>query len=129
MQAGLYEISSVYDKLVHVLGSSAITGLLILVVLQYANHQQFRLPLPLLLVSILGFVVSLGTLWEVFEFTIDSTGLFRSQRGLEDTMFDLIVDAIGALAALSVFIGLDRRKVHSRPGHPLFDIDPAPPID
>jgi uncharacterized membrane protein YjdF len=46
----------------------------------------------------------MGTLWEIFEFTADS--LFGSdmqkhmlgdQSGLTDTMWDLIVDAVGAL--------------------------------
>ena len=128
MQIGLYETSTVYDKLIHVLGSSAIAGLSIVAILQYSDRRQLRLPLPLLLVSVLGIVVGLGTLWELFEFAIDRTGLFRSQRGLDDTMLDLVADAIGALAALGVFIGLVHRKARLTPGYPTIDADrPVPP--
>ena len=37
------------------------------------------------------------TVWELFEFTIDRTGLFYAQRGLIDTMLDLLADAGGAV--------------------------------
>ena len=44
------------------------------------------------------FAVALGTLWEIFEFTMDSFwGVNMQKSGLVDTMSDLIVDAIGAL--------------------------------
>jgi len=44
------------------------------------------------------FAVALGTLWEIFEFTMDCTfGTNMQKSGLVDTMWDLIVDSIGAL--------------------------------
>lgn len=43
------------------------------------------------------FALSLGALWEIFEFGMDSSfGLNMQKSGLIDTMWDLIVDAIGA---------------------------------
>ena len=45
-----------------------------------------------------GFALSIGTLWEIFEFLMDSLFGFDMQKsGLIDTMWDLIVDALGAL--------------------------------
>jgi uncharacterized membrane protein YjdF len=51
------------------------------------------------------FAVSVGTLWELFEFAMDSFfGMnmqktrFNDPSGLTDTMWDLFVDMLGALA-------------------------------
>jgi hypothetical protein len=42
--------------------------------------------------------LSIGALWEIFEFLMDSLfGLNMQKSGLIDTMWDLIVDALGAL--------------------------------
>ena len=44
------------------------------------------------------FALGLGALWEIFEFGMDSIFGYNMQKsGLNDTMWDLIVDAIGAL--------------------------------
>ncbi|MBU4352388.1 MAG: hypothetical protein KKA65_01910 [Nanoarchaeota archaeon] len=44
------------------------------------------------------FALALGAIWEIVEFTIDSSLGFNMQKsGLVDTMWDLIVDALGAL--------------------------------
>lgn len=51
------------------------------------------------------FAVGIGTLWEIFEFAMDTfvgtnmqKPMFNDPSGLLDTMTDLIVDALGALA-------------------------------
>jgi len=50
------------------------------------------------------FALGMGALWEIFEFTMDSVFGMNMQKpmlgdpsGLTDTMWDLIVDALGAL--------------------------------
>ncbi len=44
------------------------------------------------------FALSIGALWEIFEFSIDRIFGFNMQKsGLTDTMWDLIVDFFGAL--------------------------------
>lgn len=50
------------------------------------------------------FSIAIGALWEVFEFTIDEVFAMNMQKemlgdpsGLTDTMWDLIVDTLGAL--------------------------------
>ncbi|MDL0432283.1 hypothetical protein QPM17_14145 [Marinobacter sp. TBZ242] len=50
------------------------------------------------------FALGVGALWEVFEFTMDSLFSMNMQKpmlgdpsGLTDTMWDLVVDALGAL--------------------------------
>ena len=48
------------------------------------------------------FAVMIGALWEIWEFTLDQVfGLNTQKSGLVDTMWDLIVDAIGALIGAS----------------------------
>lgn len=44
------------------------------------------------------FAVGMGALWEIFEFAMDQVfGLNMQKSGLVDTMWDLIVDSIGAI--------------------------------
>ena len=48
------------------------------------------------------FALSIGALWEIFEFTMDQLfGLNMQKSGLIDTMWDLIVDTGGALFGAS----------------------------
>ena len=43
------------------------------------------------------FALSIGTVWEIFEFAMDQLfGLNMQKSGLVDTMWDLIVDTVGA---------------------------------
>ncbi|MEM8743510.1 MAG: hypothetical protein AAGF14_02620 [Pseudomonadota bacterium] len=115
MQAGLYETSAVFDKLMHLFGCGAIAGLVATATSDYCARKQVALPTPLLWGLAVGIVVSLGTLWEVFEFAIDRTGLFQAQKGLTDTMLDLVADVIGALATVTAFIWMNRRKAYTLP--------------
>ena len=47
------------------------------------------------------FAVTLGVLWEIFEFTMDklwpSLNMMSQETGVDDTMYDLIVNTIGAV--------------------------------
>ena len=44
------------------------------------------------------FALALGAVWEIFEFGMDSFfGMTMQKSGLVDTMWDLIVDSVGAL--------------------------------
>lgn len=67
------------------------------------------------------FAVTIGALWEIFEYAMDqSFGLNMQKSGLRDTMWDLIVDVIGAtLGAGTGFLYL----YGSRLGGPLATIE------
>lgn len=57
--------------------------------------------------------LAFGALWEIFEFGVDQLLNGNLQRGsLRDTMWDLMVDAIGALIMARVGIGqvFDNRR-------------------
>ena len=102
MYFGFYERSLVFDKLMHMLGSFALTALVIMAITQYCGQIQFRPSKFFLFTIVLSIAVSMGVFWEVFEFTIDNTGLVYAQRGLSDTMFDLIANITGVLGALCI---------------------------
>lgn len=62
------------------------------------------------------FALTVGALWEIFEFAMDElagmnmqTAFLGDPSGLTDTMWDLIVDALGALTiALSGYLYMNR---------------------
>ncbi len=58
------------------------------------------------------FALGIGALWEIFEFAMDQVFGFNMQRsGLIDTMWDLIVDAAGALlVSLGGFLYLKKKE-------------------
>ena len=58
-----------------------------------------KLAAPPLVVAMFSFcfAVSIGAIWEIFEFSMDQLfGLNMQKSGLIDTMYDLIVDTLGA---------------------------------
>ncbi|MCO4746095.1 MAG: hypothetical protein KC912_14965 [Proteobacteria bacterium] len=91
MGLGLYESSVIYDKVVHVLAFAWAARCL--------AQSRPSAGVGLIALAALG----LGAGWEVFEFTADQGGWFVAQKGLDDTMLDLICDAFGAvMGALSL---------------------------
>ncbi len=121
MSASLYETSYIYDKFMHVLGSSAIAGLLLLALHRYCLRQSIELPVVFVAIIVMGGTLSVGTLWEIFEFTIDRTGLFNAQRGLYDTMLDLIADTTGGF--LLVILTLATNFLRIQPEH--YELSPG----
>lgn len=68
----------------------------------YVFHMTHRLEIKPLHIAAFtfGFAVTIGTLWEIFEFLMDwYVGTNMQKSGLVDTMTDLIINAIGALVA------------------------------
>lgn len=108
----LGEVRSYYDRIwwwdlaLHA-SSGLLLGLLGLMLVYILNERpSFELHLAPHFIALFAFVfaVSMGTLWEIFEFAVD--GLFGSRMqkpmlsdpsGLSDTMWDLIVNTLAAL--------------------------------
>lgn len=102
-----------WDILLH--GTSAVGfGILgfLFVFFLFEGDRYAAPPWALALIAFV-FALSIGTLWEIFEFGMDEIfGLNMQKSGLPDTMTDLIVDALGALTgALSGFFWLKGRQV------------------
>jgi hypothetical protein len=71
--------------------------------LLYLRHKLAASPF-LISVFAFSFGLAIGTIWEIFEFAMDQAfGLNMQKSGLRDTMWDLVVDGLGAGTAS--FIG------------------------
>lgn len=86
-----------------------IVGFLLVYVLNESRRVDLHLRPRFVALFAFLFAVSAGVLWEIFEFAMDRIAGTRMQKpmlgdpsGLTDTMWDLIVDALGALS-VSVF--------------------------
>lgn len=110
--SGFYTRFWWWDIILHVGSGIALgfIGFLLLYSLYYT--EKIRIQPALLALFSFSFALSLGTLWEVFEFAIDSLfGMNMQKSGLVDTMWDLIVDAVGALvAAVSGYVYVKYRR-------------------
>lgn len=87
-----------WDIFLHLLSAIALglIGLAILILL-YEKKKVSTKPFWISLFAF-SFAVSIGAIWEIFEFTMDQAfGLNMQKSGLIDTMTDLIIDSIGAL--------------------------------
>lgn len=74
-----------------------ITGFLLVYVLNENENINFHLSPGFMAFFACMFAIGIGALWEIFEYTMDQTfGLNMQKSGLHDTMWDLIVDSLGA---------------------------------
>lgn len=92
-----------WDLALH--GSSAIVTGLIGFVAVYVFYMTRRIQIAPIYVAVVSFgtAITVGTLWEIFEFLMDQYfGTNMQRSGLVDTMTDLIVNAMGALAAAAI---------------------------
>ena len=95
-----YEMFWWWDVVLHT-GSAigfGIIGFTVLVIL----FKQKKVAATPIVVSVFAFSVALaiGALWEIFEYAVDQTlGTNMQKNGLQDTMWDSIVDSIGAFIA------------------------------
>ncbi len=116
-----YEKVWLYDKLLHVY-SSGVVGLLAFIVVYTLNYTgKVRLSLPFIGIFTVTFAMAMGGLWEIGEFTVDNLFGKNTQKGLGDTMWDLINDLAGGsfVAALGMayvrYANPDERKRLARP--------------
>ena len=89
-----------WDTILHT-GSGfllGIIGFLLVFVLNEKREIQLHMKPGFIALFAFMFAMGLGALWEIFEFAMDQIfGMNMQKSGLVDTMWDLIVDAVGAL--------------------------------
>ncbi|WP_193221990.1 hypothetical protein [Amylibacter sp. SFDW26] len=102
-----------WDVLLH--GGSAMGFGLFSFLFVFLLFEGDRYAAPALTITFISFscAVSIGVAWEILEFTVDTLfGLNMQKSGLQDTMWDLIVDCIGAsLSAWCGFFYLKGREL------------------
>lgn len=75
-----------------------ILGFLSIYILNESKDVDLHLHPKFVAVFAFVFAMGIGALWEIFEFMMDQVfGLNMQKSGLVDTMWDLIVDGIGAM--------------------------------
>ena len=106
-----YERIAWWDQALHVSSGLllGILGFLLVYVLNANERVDLHLRPRFVAFFAFLFAVSVGTLWELFEFAMDSffdtnmqKPMFGDPSGLTDTMWDLLVDMLGA-AAISFY--------------------------
>jgi hypothetical protein len=96
-----------------------ILGLLLVYVLNETPRVDLHMRPGFVAFFAFCFALSVGTIWEIFEFAMDQLFGMNMQKpmlgdpsGLTDTMIDLIVDALGALVvSVAGYLYLRRGKV------------------
>jgi hypothetical protein len=89
-----------WDLMLHSL-SALMIGIIgfLMVYVFYMTNRVIIAPIYVAIIT-LCLSVTTGTLWEIFEFTMDWFFQFNMQKsGLVDTMTDLMVNAVGGLLA------------------------------
>jgi uncharacterized membrane protein len=75
-----------------------IAGFVLVYVLNENENINFDLSPGFIALFACLFGIGIGTVWEIFEFAMDQLfGLNMQKSGLMDTMWDLIVDTVGAI--------------------------------
>lgn len=107
----LGEVRSYYDKIwwwdiaLHSTSGllMGILGFLLVYVLNASQKIAYSMTPRFVAFFAFMFAVAVGALWEIFEFSMDSLfgarmqkAMFNDPSGLTDTMWDMIVNAIGA---------------------------------
>jgi hypothetical protein len=78
---------------------AGMTGFLCVFLLNHNVKAGLHLSAKFIAVFAFMFAIGIGSLWEIFEFTMDSLlGLNMQKSGLVDTMWDLIINLLGALS-------------------------------
>lgn len=95
---GFYGIFWWWDVFLHV-SFGIIFGLVGFIIIYILNNNtKINLSLTFIMIFIFCFSVTIGVIWELYEFTIDSLFYIGMQKyGLIDTMWDLIADSLGAI--------------------------------
>lgn len=88
-----------WDVVLHT-GSGLLLGILGFLLVYVLNEKkEIELDLRPTFIAFFAFMfaMGMGALWEIFEFTVDQIfGMNMQKSGIVDTMWDLIVDGLGA---------------------------------
>ncbi|MCF7982396.1 MAG: hypothetical protein K9K86_10455 [Pseudomonadales bacterium] len=97
--AGFYERFWWWDELLHLTSGLLLgmLGLCLVWVLNFNERIDLELSYPFISLFTFTFALSIGAIWEIFEYGMDNLFTMNMQKsGLDDTMSDLMVDAVGA---------------------------------
>jgi hypothetical protein len=93
----LFELFTYWDKIVHPLEIFLASGIATYLLLGYRHHHRLKIPDGLAAAGAMFFGMTLGSFWELVEFTMDWFGNANLQKSNADTMTDLFVNDVGAI--------------------------------
>jgi hypothetical protein len=106
---GLYDALAQWDSLTHALSASLVAATGYTIVRTFDLHSEnVYLPSKMMVVFILLFVLAVGVVWELIEFTLDLAAhrygfeAALAQHGVNDTVTDLLFNLAGAVVAATV---------------------------
>lgn len=100
-----YEKVSLWDDMMHLFGTAVVAMLAFMIVYTLHYTKKLRLTIPFVGFFTVIFAVAVGAIWEIAEFSIDGIFGKNMQKGLSDTMWDLVNDLMGGavVAVLGMF--------------------------
>lgn len=93
----VYNRSKHYDRFLHAFGSFTFSLFYYSILDKITPHVIYPKFYVAIFVATIG--ISLGCIFEIYEFILDTTNNLNNQHGLRDTNFDLISNIIGATIA------------------------------
>ncbi|MDZ7737315.1 MAG: hypothetical protein U5P41_15465 [Gammaproteobacteria bacterium] len=101
-----------WDAVLHTISGFllGILGFLLVYVLNEKEDLEFHIKPGFVALFAFMFAVGIGAMWEIFEFAMDSLFGLNMQKSLRDTMWDLIVDAVGVLVISVLGYGWIKHK-------------------
>ncbi len=120
-----YEKLWIWDKILHVYGSAVVAILAFMTVYTLHYTGKLRLTIPFVGFFTVTFALAMGALWEIIEFTVDAAFTLTTQKGLEDTMWDLINDLIGGIVIAilgMIYVKYSRPETRKRLAKPLGEV-------
>lgn len=92
-----YDTSLYFDKFLHVYGIFSFSLVSYSIIVMSPNISINSKLWIFIIVALCG--ITIGALFEIVEFTMDTVFKTQGQKGLLDTNLDLVSDVVGALAA------------------------------
>ncbi|PVA05453.1 hypothetical protein DC363_15335 [Thalassorhabdomicrobium marinisediminis] len=110
--ANFYERFWWWDVVLHFFSALSFGAMGFLFIFMMFEGDKYAAPAWAIAVLAFCVGVAFGAIWEIFEFFMDQTFGFNMQKsGLVDTMWDLIIDTIGAaIGGFSGFVYLKGRE-------------------
>ncbi len=100
-----------WDLALHGLSAVALGMIGFLFIYMLFDGDKFAAPPSAIAFLAFTFALSIGAVWEIFEYTMDVVFGTNMQKSADDTMIDLIFDAIGAIiGALAGYAYLKGRR-------------------
>lgn len=89
-----------WDKMLHGFSGLILGNIGFLIVSYLNSSHKMKMQLSPVFVAFFSFcfAVAMGAIWEIYEYSMDKLfGFYMQRNSLDDTMWDLILDTIGAL--------------------------------